>query len=211
MQYLKEQFKLLWERSSCVGDWKIFFQELRTNYAKPKRYYHTFDGHIEFCVKAFFEHAQGRVNNPDGVLWQLFLHDVVMDFERSDNDAKGAEYARLFLTRAQASARLVNYVGQAIECHTHQYIPDDDNIAFGLDIDLFILAQAQEIFDQYELNVKQEYSFVEENFRRQRRAKILTSFLEERPSIFITRYFRDNFEVVARQRLKNSIRKLGRK
>ena len=208
MKYLKKQFKNLWDESDCIGNWRKFFSELEEDYSKPTRHYHTFEGHIAFCVRAFFDHAVEMVENPSGVLWQLFLHDVVMDFQRSDNDARSAEYARDFLSRAGGSAKLINYVGEAIECHTHQTVPESLDIAFGLDIDLFILAQSQEVFDEYEQNVKREYSFVKESFRRQRRADILGGFLENRPSIFITKYFRNSFEETARRRLRDSIRKL---
>ncbi len=222
MDYLEEKFKTLWECSGCNGDYKQGYGELVKQYNTPKRYYHTFEnGHIEFCVRTFFEHIVSQVENPTSVLWQLMLHDAVMDFRRSDevnceareyalgyNDVKSAEYAKEFLSKYGASARVVEKVAKAIVYHDHQRNPHDEDIAFGLDADLFILAQSQDVFDEYEANVKKEYSWVEESVRRERRADILSNFLNNRPSIFLTDYFKDRYEGQARANLERSILQL---
>ena len=210
MNYLEEKFKIQWQYSGCTGDYKKGFVEIVKQYQKPKRYYHTFGGHIKFCVKAFFDYAVFQVSDPVALMWQLLLHDSVMDFERSDNDIASALWAKKYLCKFGASQAVAEKVANAITYHTHQSIPDSEDIKFGLDIDLLILAQSEQIFDEYECNIRKEYSFVPESVFCQKRSEILQSFLNNRPSIFLTDYFKQRFEINARKNLEMSIKKLKR-
>ena len=224
MDYLEEKFKTLWRYSGCDDNYQNGFQELVVKYNRPKRYYHTFDGHIKFCVRTFFEHIVFQVKNPICVLWQLILHDAVMDFRRSDemnceareyvlgyNDIRSAEHAREFLSKYGASAIVVDKVIKAIVYHDHRQNPHDEDISFGLDADLFILAQSQDVFDEYESNIRKEYAWVEELAFRKGRSEILSNFLNNRPSIFLTSYFKNKYEKQARKNLRKSILKLNKK
>jgi predicted metal-dependent HD superfamily phosphohydrolase len=105
-------------------------------------------------------------------------------------------------------AETVENVANAIICHNHKSKPYNRDTMIGLDIDLLILAQSKDIFDEYERNISKEYSFVEENFFRKKRAEILQSFLDDRSRIFLTDYFYRKFEEQARANLANSIKKL---
>lgn len=211
MNYLEEKFKTLWRYSGCNGNYQNGFRELVAKYNGPKRYYHTLDGHIKFCIYTFFEHIMYQVKDPISVLWQLILHDVVMDFYRSDDDVKSAEYAKEFLSKYGVNARVVKKVTKAIIYHDHRQNPHDEDIAFGLDADLFILAQPQDVFDKYESDVRKEYAWVEELTFRKERTEILSNFLNNRPSIFLTSYFKNRYEQQARKNLKRSILKLNKK
>ena len=210
MTYLEKQFKTLWIYSRCTGDYRQGFQDLVEQYEKPKRYYHTFQGHIEFCIRAFFEHVVHAVQDPKVILWQLFLHDSVMDFHRNDNDVMSAEYAKKFLTKYDVNVEIVKNVVKAIVYHDHQKKPFDKDIAIGLDIDLLILAQSQDVFDEYENNIRKEYYFVSDNYFYKGRVKVLESFLQDRPKIFLTRHFYNRFEKQARKNLERSIEKVTR-
>ena len=211
MDYLEEKFKTLWECSGCESDYKRGYGEIVKQYNTPKRYYHTFEnGHIEFCVRTFFEHIVYQVKDPISVLWQLMLHDAVMNFHRSD-DIKSAEYAKEFLHKYGVDAKAVDKVARAIVYHNHKQNPCNEDIAFGLDADLFIFAQSQDVFDEYESNVRKEYDWVKESAFRKERTKILSNFLNNRPSIFLTSYFKNRYEKQARKNLKRSILKLNKK
>ncbi len=211
MDYLEEKFKTLWRYSGCNGNYQNGFRELVAKYNGPKRYYHTLDGHIKFCVYTFFEHIMYQVKDPISVLWQLILHDVVMDFYRSDDDVKSAEYAKEFLHKYGVDAKAVDKIARAIVYHNHKQNPCNEDIAFGLDADLFIFAQSQDVFDEYESNVRKEYDWVKESAFRKRRVEILSNFLNNRPSIFLTSYFKNRYEKQARKNLRNSILKLNKK
>ncbi|XLQ20530.1 MAG: hypothetical protein ACKUBY_01980 [Candidatus Moraniibacteriota bacterium] len=221
MNCLERKFETLWRYSACTGDYQQGFQELVVKYNKSKRYYHTFDGHIEFCIHSFFEHVVDKVKNPINVLWQLVLHDSVMDFSRSDevnceareyalgyNDVMSGEYAREFLTKYGVVSEIVDAVAQAIIYYDHKNTPHSTDTMTGLDIDLLILGQPVDIFDEYESNIRKEYAWVEELAFREGRSKILADFLNNRSSIFLTDYFKDRYENQARLNLKRSILQL---
>ncbi len=209
MNYLRKKFAALWKHSQCQGNMVKAFKEIELQYRKPKRYYHTLDGHISFCVCTFFAHAVDKVTNPDMVLWTLFLHDIVMGFDKNNNDELSARWAETFLFKNGASKQLAYDVGNAIKYHNHKNIPDSLDIKFGLDIDLFIFAQPRDVFDKYENNIKKEYAWVEESVFRKKRAEILSNFLNNQSGIFLTDYFKDRYERQARANLKRSVLRLG--
>lgn len=221
MSYLERKFETLWRYSGCADDYRKGFYELQVQYNKPKRYYHTFEGHIRFCVYNFLEYVIDRVKNPINVLWQLILHDSVMDFGRSDevnceareyvpgyNDAMSAQYAGEFLSKYDVDVEIINSVAKAIVYYDHKSVPDDDDVKTGLDIDLLILAQSQDVFDEYENNIRKEYLWVKEDIFRKKRIEILISFLNNRPRIFLTDYLYDQYEDQARVNIERSIDKL---
>lgn len=66
------------------------------------------------------------------------------------------------------------------------------------------MGQGDEVFDEYERNVRAEYDWVEEEQFRKARATILKSFLE-RPRIYYTDYFHEKYEQKAKTNLERSI------
>ena len=76
-----------------------------------------------------------------------------------------------------------------------------------LDIDLAILGQEQDIFKEYEDNIRKEYIYVPKEIFNPKRSEILQSFLD-RKSIYLTDYFKDKYEEIARDNLKKSIKDL---
>ncbi|MEJ2132683.1 MAG: N-methyl-D-aspartate receptor NMDAR2C subunit, partial [Gammaproteobacteria bacterium] len=75
------------------------------------------------------------------------------------------------------------------------------------DIDLAILGADLPRFDAYEEQIRREYAWVgDEEFRTTRKA-ILEGFLD-RPSIYLTPYFHERFEAIARHNLARSLEKL---
>jgi predicted metal-dependent HD superfamily phosphohydrolase len=76
-----------------------------------------------------------------------------------------------------------------------------------VDVDLSILGRPTQRFDEYEDQIRQEYSWVcPEQFAAGRSA-VLQSFLA-RPAIYCTEFFRNKYERQARDNLKRSLSKL---
>lgn len=72
---------------------------------------------------------------------------------------------------------------------------------------LAILGKSEYEFDTYEAEVRREYAFVPEADFRLGREKVLKFFLE-RPSIYLTEFFRAKYEVRAKKNLERSIKNL---
>lgn len=183
-----------------------FYREIAKVYAKLKRFYHTFEGHIEMCLKEFWR-VKKFAKNPEAVMMALVLHDVIMDFRRSDNEEKSAEFARDILKRMNAPEEFQEEVAELILATKHEAVPVSEDAKMVVDIDLSILAKNRWQFYRYEKNIRKEYAFVPEETFRTKRAEILEKFLE-RPQIFSLEYFREKYEERARKNLERSIKKL---
>jgi predicted metal-dependent HD superfamily phosphohydrolase len=90
----------------------------------------------------------------------------------------------------------------------HDAVPSGTDQRVLVEVDLSILGAKPERFDQYENQVREEYSWVPGIVFRPKRRAILTEFLE-RPTIFSTQKFIDAYEAQARQNLERSIKQLG--
>ena len=89
--------------------------------------------------------------------------------------------------------------------YTHS-LPIDDPQSL-VDIDLSILGGDAERFDEYEVQVRQEYAWVPGRVFRRKRREILEGLLT-RPSIYGTSWFQQRFEASARSNLQRSIARL---
>ena len=182
------------------------FTNLLGRYGEPHRAYHTTQ-HLEECFQAF-EGARGLAQSPGAVGIALFYHDAIYDTHAHDNEEKSAERACQMLARAGAEPSLLQSMTDLILVTRHAALPRTPDEQLVVDIDLSILGAAQERFDEYERQVRQEYSWVDETIFRSVRSRILQEFLA-RPTIYSTTSFRDRLERPARENLKRSIEALA--
>jgi predicted metal-dependent HD superfamily phosphohydrolase len=183
------------------------FAKLVARYLVPERFYHTFLGHISACLRELEVVPIGLFRDKYALAIALFFHDVVMDFSRSDNEERSAEFSVQLCREMGMPLRFRREVARLILDTKHNAAPEGIDSQLIIDIDLSILGQTVEIFDDYEKNIRREYAFVPENIFVSRRAEILKCFLD-RPSIFWTEYFQGKYEEQARRNLTRSIAKL---
>ena len=182
------------------------FTNLVQRYSEPHRAYHTTQ-HLEECFRAF-ESARSLAQSPGAVGIALFYHDAIYDTHARDNEEKSAELARQVLASVGAGEPIQSYVTDLILVTRHAAMPESEDQKLLVDIDLSILGAAQDRFDEYERQVRQEYAWVDDALFRSVRSKILQEFLA-RPAIYSTTTFRDRLEQPARENLKRSIAALA--
>ena len=90
----------------------------------------------------------------------------------------------------------------------HDAVPSGIDQQILLDVDLSILGEKPERFDEYEKQIREEYSWVPGVVFRAKRRSILKGFLK-RPAIYSTTKFVGAYEAQARENLNRSIRTLG--
>jgi predicted metal-dependent HD superfamily phosphohydrolase len=90
----------------------------------------------------------------------------------------------------------------------HDAVPNEPDEKVLVDVDLSILGEAPDRFDEYEDQVREEYSWVPAVVFWTKRREILRGFLA-RASIFNTREFVEAYEARARANLERSIKRLG--
>jgi len=182
------------------------FAVLSARYTEVHRAYHTLQ-HIEECFHAF-EGARGLAQSPGAVGIALFYHDAIYDTHAHDNEEKSAELACQMLARMGAEPSLLQSMTDLILVTRHAALPQTLDEQLVVDIDLSILGATQERFDEYERQVRQEYSWVDDAIFRSVRGRILQEFLARR-DIYSTTSFRDRLEQPARENLKRSIAALA--
>ena len=185
-------------------------QQLKLRYGEPQRYYHSW-AHIEALLR-HFETLKAEFSESDLVLWALYYHDAIYDPAAQDNEEQSAELFRQEAAEHLSPDDLQFVYDIIIGTKTHELIGawDTDrqrDMALFLDMDLSILAARDDVFDQYERDVRAEYAFVPEAAFRAGRSAILQRFLQ-RDSIYYTQICRDKWEAAARANLARSIEAL---
>jgi predicted metal-dependent HD superfamily phosphohydrolase len=180
--------------------------ELMERYAEPHRAYHTMQ-HIGECFTVL-EPAESLAQRRGEVQLALWFHDAIYDTRAHDNEARSADWARASLLAAGADAGTAERVHALVLATTHHATPEDPDAQLVVDVDLSILAAADARFAEYERQIRAEYSWVPPDVFRERRARVLGSFLE-RPAIYGTAYFATRLETRARQNLRRSLARLG--
>jgi predicted metal-dependent HD superfamily phosphohydrolase len=132
------------------------FTEIAAAYAEPQRAYHTAQ-HIDECLTLFDSIAHHLQDAPLVELC-IWLHDVIYQPKRSDNELRSAQLAMEWFARLP-SDRCQKLNAYILATKHHQPCGDLDLQAL-LDIDLAILASDKPRFKQYSQQVRFEYKFV---------------------------------------------------
>jgi predicted metal-dependent HD superfamily phosphohydrolase len=182
------------------------FAEVMRRYAEPHRRYHTTQ-HLDECFVRLDE-ARDQADRPSEVELALWFHDAVYEVRGSDNEEQSAKWAQSVV----AAARLQNVVGERVRdlilATKHDALPTTSDAALLVDVDLSILGAPAERFDEYERQVREEFSWVPGFIFKRKRREILEGFLQ-RPHLYTTEHFRSRHEATARANLARSIQQLG--
>ena len=174
-------------------------------WSEPQRRYHTLH-HLGDCL-ALFEQAAHLAEHPAEVEIALWFHDAVYDLKSKDNEARSAAWADECLQAARAGQEVRERMHALIMATCHAALPTTLDERLLVDIDLSILGAPAERFDEYEVQVRQEYAWVPGPLFRRKRREILQGFLA-RPSIYSTEWFFSRREEQARDNLRRSLSRL---
>ena len=108
----------------------------------------------------------------------------------------------------QMESATCELVRQHILDTRHQAIPQVGDSQWIVDIDLAVLGQTDQVYRQFERNVRSEYRWVRWPGYVKGRTAVLQSFLG-RPRIFSTPEFFERYENAARNNLRNAIDSLA--
>ena len=135
------------------------FDELTQRYSEPHRAYHALQ-HLEECF-AWYESARSLARAPGEVAFALFYHDAIYDTRAKDNEERSAELAAAVLEEYCGAGRaLVGSITGLILATLHDAIPASGDMRVLVDIDLSILGAPADRFDEYERQIRFEYSWV---------------------------------------------------
>ena len=185
-------------------------EALRKRHDEPQRHYHTW-AHVE-ALLGHYRRWVRYLNRPGPVLWALYWHDAVYDPKAKDNEEKSAQ-----LLEHEAAGHLsphdIEFAAAIIRATATHTIPDGlpvhdaKDLALFLDMDLSILGAPEDIYDQYEQDIRAEYAFVPEDAYRTGRGAVLNGFLS-RPRLYFTDIAHAEWDAAARSNLARAVRAL---
>ncbi len=199
---LEQRWTAMCQRLGAQGGASGAYNDLVARYSEPHRAYHTLQ-HIGHCLDEL-EQARDLAVNPDAVELALWYHDAIYDTKAKDSEERSAALAVEMVRNASLPDNLGQSVTNLIMATKHAATPSDSDVQLLVDIDLSILGQAEEGFDEYERQVRKEYEWVSEDAFVAGRSAILKSFLE-RSDIYATQFFRDKYETQARRNIARSL------
>ena len=195
----------MWRQLGAANPDPRLHGELIARYSEPHRRYHTVR-HLDECFERLDE-IRSLARHPAEIELALWFHDAIYDVKRHDNEEKSADWARASATAAGVAADACERVYSLILSTRHQAAANGVDAEILVDIDLSILGAVPVRFDEYERQVREEYSWVPDFLFRRERKAILKEFLA-RPRIFSTTHFRDRYEQQARSNIERSLERL---
>jgi predicted metal-dependent HD superfamily phosphohydrolase len=142
---------------------------------------------------------------PHPVLIATWLHDVIYDPRREDNEVQSAACAVALLREAQVPEATIAEVKRLILLtQTHECEADDGNGQVVVDSDLAILGEDPAAYARYARGIAAEYAWMPAEAYRAARHTVLCAFLA-RPSIYYTPLLREEREEQARENLEREL------
>lgn len=194
-----------WAGLGAQGDGFALRDRLLAAWSEPQRRYHTLR-HLSDCL-ALFETTMHLAERPAEIEIALWFHDAVYELKAKDNEARSADWAERALSEAGVAPDVRGRVRELIMATCHAAQPTSADARLMVDIDLSILGVDPERFDEYEVQVRQEYAWVPRPLFRRKRREILMGFLA-RPTIYGTPWFQERFDAAARANLQRSVARL---
>ena len=162
-----------------------------SKYSEKHRYCHNLS-HVDALLSAA-ENFKDKFTDYESVQLGIWLHDVIYQPKRFDNETESAKLAVKNLRELNLPKIMIEKVEKIILA-TQKH--DEANLDFDgklfLDLDLGILGTDEKVYQNYKSAIRREYSFVPCVFYRRSRAKILANFLN-RATIYFTNELCDNF------------------
>ena len=192
--------RLLGNLGAPVDPAELAFTGLCRHYTDPGRYYHDLKH-----IAAVLDSIDRLCTPPPALELAAWLHDVIYDPKRHDNEALSADYARSMQQWLDLPAAITDEAARLVLLtRSHEADEKDHSGRVLLDADLSVLGAQPEEYDRYAEAIRQEYAWVPETEYRTGRARILENFLR-RPRLFQTQSMYERSEVQARENLGREI------
>ncbi|WP_284463943.1 hypothetical protein [Chryseobacterium sp.] len=206
MMNLKEQFEQLClpfsENHNVIN---TLWNEIEKRYSEKGRCYHNLL-HLENMFKEL-ETIREKISNFTVVSFSIFYHDIVYNATSKSNEEKSALLAETRLAELNLNNDLINAVSTQILATKFHQKSEDEDTNYLLDADLSILGKDLESYLAYTQMIRKEYSIYPDLLYKPGRKKVLKHFLELN-SIFKTDYFKEKYEVRAKENISTEIQLL---
>ena len=196
--YGELRFKALYKRLGIEKDFEVNYRALIRSFARKKRYYHTLQNTLENLTElSKLKKQLVQYDIAEAALW--YCH-AVQNTEAENSIELNARYAYNTFKNSGLDVNFCNQVAYYIRCTNHLN-PDlrDDAVCLA-DIDLLVLGKSEEVFAEFESNLRREFYWMPENqylhLRKEHYQRLL-----QRPAVFLSGYFKQ-YETQARKNLE---------
>jgi len=182
------------------------FEYITNRYSEQHRKYHNFS-HIYSCL-SFYDQVKTYLGNPLEVEMGLWLHDLIYNPARQDNEERSASFVNSLDWLKPSSAEMIKHLILKTKHISSEIYPEGDT-AYLLDIDLTILGSALDVYQNYTKAIRLEYSFVPQEDYCSGRIKVLQSLLDSNPEIYHTDYFKERYTNRALVNIRSELNQLN--
>jgi predicted metal-dependent HD superfamily phosphohydrolase len=200
-----ERWQSMWRLLGASGSDDGLFGRLVQCYSEPHRKYHTLQ-HLQECF-GHLDSVGSLAERAGEVELALWFHDAIYDTRKKDNEERSAQWAHECALSAGLTAQQVSHIQALVMATKHNAVPTDRDAMVLVDIDLGILGSDYERFEEYEAQVREEYSWVPGFLYRSERRKVLQEFANRR-QIYNTELFQSRYEAQARDNIARSLARL---
>lgn len=190
---------------------RYYLEEVVLRYGEPHRHYHDLH-HILSTLAVMDDVPISRLGTEGQAAAELavWFHDVVYDIKGHDNEGFSGELLKTCALELGLNVHVVPDAYFAVLTTKHDGPPPINLVGkLVCDADLSILGSDESVFDEYEKQVREEYSWVPDDKWLVGRTAVLES-LRKREQIYHTPEFISRFEEPARANLARSLRRLER-
>ncbi len=200
------RFAALWERRLNGGRAlaETVHARLVKLYGEPHRRYHTLD-HVRHCLGEF-DRAATLMDDPDAVEMALWFHDAIYRSGAMDNERRSADLFRQW-SEGRVDAAFLQRVDDLIMATTHRDPPTQRDERFIVDIDLSSFGLPWEAFERDGRRIRAECADIVDEIYCPGQLRFLLS-LQNRPTFFLTEFFQQRYERIARDNIRRVIENL---
>lgn len=202
---LSRSWTRAWAALGAAGGGVVLRDRLVAAWSEPQRRYHTLR-HLIDCLD-LLEPLLDAATHPGEVEIALWFHDAVYALKARDNEARSADWARRELVAAGVPAATADRVHALVMATRHDAPATDADARLLVDVDLGILGAEPGRFDEYDVEVREEYAWVPGPLYRSTRRRVLQGFLD-RDVIYATPAIHAARETRARDNLRRAIARL---
>lgn len=200
---LNQQFEQLC--SSFTNDQQLinsFWKEIETKYSEKGRHYHNLF-HLENMFQEL-EAVKANISDFTAISFSVFYHDIIYDATSKSNEEKSAVKAEKRLSELHVNNDKISIISEQILATKSHQQSDHSDTNYLLDADLSVLGKDFKTYMEYTQNIRREYSIYPDFLYKPGRKKVLKHFLELE-SIFKTEYFKNKYEIQAKENIKAEI------
>jgi len=199
--FLSKRWQQLWLRLGAqrIPDLAPLLRRLQESH----RHYHSLT-HIRHCLRTY---DNGPMND-DAVELALWFHDAIYDTHAHDNEAQSAAWCHSIAESVGIDEKLIVRVKHCINATCHHRPPQNIDEALCVAVDLSILSETPQRFQEYDRAIRKEYAWVPIHDYRRERARVLKIFLT-RSLVYPHPWFERRLGKQARFNLRSSLIRLN--